>query len=473
MWEPIFVMARGNAFTYAALAGACALAAGLGAAAGIPKVQVVAIAVAVLIVALGVFVEAPEISLLAFVVVRPAVDAFVFTSVGGLTLGQVWGVSLLGATVVYLATRRGVRYPAPLVAFLLTYAAMTFVRPQLSVALDSALKLATWLLLAVAIERVARSRRGQDAILTAIWAAAFSLLGVIAIAVAQGRYGSAYYTYGSTTAYSRPHALAQLAVLIMPFVLAQIIAGRRARPSVVVAGLLGLGILLSLVRTGYLAVAMILAAYAFVGLRTKALRVRLSLVAMSVAIRFALYFFWSTLVKRLADLPVIGGLLGTPPTAQTGSGRVKFWKDLLTAGTDSLQHVLIGRGAGASAVLNQQLFGSTIGSHNDFIEFFITGGLLLLGVYVAFLIWMLSTIVRLYLDSRQSQVVRLCSILLIGAFFGYVAMATTDGITLAAGSVVMAVIVGMARGMIHTPGTTALDALREADVAMDVRQATG
>ena len=467
------MMARPNALTYATLAGACALAAVLGALlAGTSKIQVVAMGIAVLIVAVGVFVEAPEVSLLAFLVVRPAVDAFVFTSVGGLTLGQVWGVCLIGATVVHLATRRNVHYPAPLVAFMIAYAGLTFVRPQLSVALDSALKLASWLLLAVAIERIARSRKGQHAILTAVWASAFCLLVVIGIAVAQGKYGSAYYTYGATNSYLRPHALAQLAVLIMPFVLAQIIAGHRTRLSIIVAGLLGLGILMSLVRTGYLAVAMILAAYAFAGLRTAALRVRLSLVAMSVAMGFALYFFWNTLVKRLADLPLIGSLLGTPPTAQTGSGRVTFWTGLLKAGTDSLQHVLIGRGAGASAVLNQQLFGP-IGSHNDFIEFFITGGIILLGAYLAFMIWILATMVRLYRDPRQSQTVHLCSVLLIGAFFGYVAMATTDGITLAAGSVVMAAIVGMAQGMLHTPGGTALDAPAEADVALNVGQATG
>jgi O-antigen ligase len=295
---------------------------------------------------------------------------------------------------------------------------------------------------------------------------------MIGIAVAQGKFGSAYYTYSATSQYLRPHALAQLAVLIMPFVLAQIIAGHRTRLSIIVAGLLGLGILLSLVRTGYLAVAMILAAYAFAGLRTTALRVRLSLVAMSVAVGFALYFFWGTLVKRLADLPLIGSLLGTPPTAQTGSGRVTFWAGLLKAGTDNLQHILIGRGAGASAVLNEQLFGP-IGSHNDFIEFFITGGIILLGVYLAFMIWILATMVRLYRDSRQSQTVHLCSVLLIGAFFGYVAMATTDGITLAAGSVVMAAIVGMTQGMLYTPGHTALDAALEPSPPVAEEAATG
>jgi hypothetical protein len=466
------VMARPNAYTYAVLAGACALAAVLGALAGIPKVQIAAVGVAVLIVALGVFVEVPEVSLLAFLAVRPAVDYFVFTSVGGLTLGQVWGVCLIGATVVYVATRRDIHYPAPLVAFLITYAGLTFVRPQLSVALDSALKLASWLLLAVAIERIARSRKGQHAIFTAVWASAFCLLAMIGIAVAQGKFGSAYYTYSATSQYLRPHALAQLAVLIMPFVLAQIIAGHRTRLSIIVAGLLGLGILMSLVRTGYLAVAMILAAYAFAGLRTTALRVRLSLVAMSIAVGFALYFFWGTLVKRLADLPLIGGLLGTPPTAQTGSGRVTFWAGLLKAGTDNVQHVLIGRGAGASAVLNEQLFGP-IGSHNDFIEFFITGGIILLGVYLAFMIWILVTMVRLYRDSRQSQTVHLCSVLLIGSFFGYVAMATTDGITLAAGSVVMGAIVGLTQGMLHTPGATALDAAPVASAAVAPEAATG
>ena len=286
-------MTRANVFTYATLAGACAIAAVLGVIAGIQQAQVVAVALAVLIVLVGVFIDAPQLTLLAFLVVRPPVDAFVYTSIAGLTLGQVWGVCLLAATVVYLATQRDVRFPAPLVAFLIAYVGLTFVRPQLSVALDSALKLASWLLLAVVVEHIARSRRGQDAILAAIRASTVCLLVVIAILVAEGRYGSAYYANSATSEYLRPHALAQLAVLVMPFVLAQIIVGHRTRLSIVVSGLLGVGILLSLVRTAYLAVTMILAAYVFVGLRIKALRVRLSLAAMSVGIGFALYFFWA------------------------------------------------------------------------------------------------------------------------------------------------------------------------------------
>jgi hypothetical protein len=467
-------VARANIFKYVLFAAVACFSGTLGVAAGLPRLQILAIAAAAIIVVLGVFSEAPELLLLAFLVVRPAVDGFVFTSIAGFTLGQVWGVCLVAATVVYLGTRPDVHFPAPLTAFLVAYVALTFTRPQLSVAADSALKLASWLLLAVAIERIARSRRGQNAILTAIWASACCLLGVIAVVAAQGKYGSAYYKLSDTTAtYLRPHTLAQLAVLILPFVLMHVIIGRRIRLSIIVAGFLGLGVLLSLVRTAYLAVAMILAAYVFVGLRTKALRVRLSLVAISIAVGFTLYFFWGTIARRLTDLPLIGSFFGTSTSGTTASGRLTFWRDLLTAGSDNLQHTLLGRGAGASAVLNQELFGIPIGSHNDFIEFFVTGGILLLGVYLAFLFWILSTMIRLYRDSRQSTAVHLCSILLIGAFFGYIAIAATDGITLAAGSVVMAVIVGITQGMLQTPGDTAMDPMVEARSAVSARPSTG
>jgi hypothetical protein len=459
----LFAMTRAKASTYVALAGACLIAVIIGVAAGFQQAEMIAVALALLVVLVGFFLEAPEVSLLAFVVVRPAVDAFVFTSIAGFTLGQVWGIGLLAATIVYLATHRDVRFPAPLVAFLLAYVALTLVRPQLSVALDSALKLASWLLLAVALERIARSRRGQDAILTALWASALCLLGVIAFVIAEGRYGAAYYAYTDTTGNtaSRPHALASLAVLIMPFVLAQIIAGRRTRLSLVVAGLLGLGIVLSFVRSAYLALAMVLAAFVYAGLHSKALRVRLSLVGMAAAMGFAVYFLWGAIVGRLADLPVIGSLLGAPPSASTGSGRAAFWMGLLRTGADSAKHILIGRGAGASAVINDAQFGIPIGSHNDFLEFFVTGGVILLGMYLAFLIWILAKMIRLYMDSRQSPTVHLCSVLLIGSFCGYVILAITNGITLAAGSVVMATIVGMTQGMLQTPGDTAFDLLED------------
>jgi hypothetical protein len=192
-------------------------------------------------------------------------------------------------------------------------------------------------------------------------------------------------------------------------------------------------------------------------MRAQAARAQLSALAILAALAVAAFRFRDALLARFADLPLVSSLTGHPLWQGGGSGRGVFWRDLWTAGTDSLPHILIGRGAGASVQLLTRLYGAAIWSHNDFLEFFVTGGVVLLGTYVIFLAWVLRSIVRLYRDSRQSRVVHSFSILLVGAFAGYVILSFTNGMAVFAGSVAMAVLIGLTRGMGETPGDTALD----------------
>lgn len=445
-------------FTYRTVLTAVVVAVLLGVAASRPGLQSVAVAAAVFLALVGIILEAPEYSIVALMVARPVVDAYVYTSVGGLTLGQVWGIGLLGTVAVYFIARRRVGLPAPPAALLLAYLGLTMVRPDLSVAVDSSLKLASWVLLAVAVERMCATRHGQNAILTTMWISAICLLLVTMLVIAQGRYGAAYYGPSpASVGYSRPHALASLAALILPFVLMYIVAGRRISSSALLAGLLAVGIIASFVRTAYLALIAVLCAYVIAAIRMKAARARVSILVIGAMLVFAAIWFQDTILTRLSELPFIQSLVGGQPVYGGGSGRVEFERVLLTAGTDSVSHIVAGRGAGASVELLGRAIGNAIWSHNDFLEFFITGGILLLFAYLAFLAWVFLSFVRLYRDTRQSPDVHACSMVLMGGFAGYVVLSAANGIALTAWAAVMAVLIGLARGMLETPGDTALD----------------
>lgn len=460
-------MAEARISRFVALLSALALAAALGAAAGRPALRDIAIAGAVAVVLIELTLEAPVWALLAFLVIRPVIDAYVYTSVAGLTLGQVWGIGLLGAIAIYFASRPRATFPASPAALLIVYMGMTLVRPSTSVAVDSALKLASWLLLAVAMEHVASERRGQQAIVNAMWASAWCLVVVIALAVVEGRYGAAYYGITTTAAgYARPHALASVAVLVIPFALMSIIAGRWVRLSVVAASLLTLGVVASLVRTAYIALIVVMVAYLIAALRLRAARARVSVLVIVGALVVAGARYQDEIIARLSDLPLMHRLVGGAPlVAGGGSGRVKFEGYLLQRGTDSLSHVLFGRGAGASVQLLSRYYGDAIWSHNDFLEFFISGGVILLFAYLALLVWLFASFTRLYRDSRQSSEAHACAIVLLGAFFGFIVLSAANGIALTAWATGMAVLVGLARGMMKTPGDTILDPPAKADQA--------
>lgn len=437
-------------------------AACLGVAVAIPQARNTAIAAAAAcIIVATVFVEAPEMTLLGFVVVRPIIDAFVYTSVGGLTLGEVWGIGLVAATLAYLLAQRQVRMPLPPIALIVAYASLTLVRPVFSDALSNGLKLASWLLLAVAISRIAATRRGQQAILTAMFASVVIYVAVIVVVVAQGRYGAAYYGFSeSGGGYYTPHALSTLAVLLLPFVLARIIAGRRVALSLLLGGLLCLSIIYSFVRSAYLAVLAVLGAYALAAVRTSSLRVRLSAMAIFAAGAVVAVILRDAIVSRLVDLPFLGSLLGqtnAAPVLGGGSGRVALWRGLWASGTDSVGHIFLGRGAGASYGLATQTVGESIWSHNDFLEFFISGGLVLLVCYIAVLVWVLRSFVQLYRDSRQSPIVHMYSMVGLGVFLAYIFLSAANGIAMMTGSIILGVLVGLVQGMSGTPGDTALD----------------
>src|SRR5665647_2744573 len=130
-------MGRTETRTRVAVGASLIFAACLGVAVAIPQARNAAVAAAVCVIVATVFVEAPEMTLLGFVVVRPVVDAFVYTSVGGLSLGEVWGIGLVAVTLAYLVAQEQVRMPLAPIALILAYASLTFVRPVPSASLST------------------------------------------------------------------------------------------------------------------------------------------------------------------------------------------------------------------------------------------------------------------------------------------------------------------------------------------------
>jgi O-antigen ligase len=152
---------------------------------------------------------------------------------------------------------------------------------------------------------------------------------------------------------------------------------------------------------------------------------------------------------------------------------VRFWQLLLAKGTDSVSHFLFGRGAGATFQIGAEDLGASLWAHNDFVELFITGGVILAGAYVILLGWIFATIVQLRRDPGQSRKVRSFCSLAFGALAGYVLISSTDGVIMAAGGVVMAAFVGLIGGMRQTPGSTFLDHSDTATAASYDDVATG
>ena len=123
----------------------------------------------------------------------------------------------------------------------------------------------------------------------------------------------------------------------------------------------------------------------------------------------------------------------------------------------SIQTILVGAGAGASNELVDDVTGSWLYSHNDFLEFFATGGLSLLAVYVAFLVWAGASARRLHRDPLQSNRARPIGAIAFAAVAAFVVMSFLNGIVFYAACLAFALLLGLVRGMAATPGRTCFD----------------
>jgi hypothetical protein len=359
---------------------------------------------------------------------------------------------------IALLSRGGPRVPLTLTLLIVAYTLFAL-RGDLALALDYAPKLAAWLLLIVAVEWIARTRRGQEASFRAGYAVALGSAIVIGIAIARNKYGATYYvstadldTFAQGSEQG-PHGFAFLALFSISFPLVALLQRRWYALSLALVGILAIEITLSYVRTALMALAFIAVAYFFIAVRRRSP----SAFALAGAAAGAAYFVQDQLASRLADLQ----LLSSGDSSTAGSGRIAIWTSVWDGTMDSGKAVLFGAGAGASNELVEPALGLFVYAHNDFLEFFATGGLPLVAVYVAFIVWAAASARQLHRDPLQTNRARAVGAIALGAVAAFVTVSFLNSIVFYAASIEFALLLGLVRGMIGTPGRTCFDPGRE------------
>ncbi|MEA2322532.1 MAG: O-Antigen ligase [Solirubrobacteraceae bacterium] len=405
-------------------------------------------------------VTRPTVGLLVYVAARPAMEPWVQLDLGGGSLGELWGAGLLVSVLAYLAlTRAPSRRTAPSYAvpfsFLGVYLALTLWRANADFAVTSAIKVASWIMLALAAERIARTAAGQRLILRAGYVMGVLTIGVIAVAIARNQYGAAYYIEDSFTGVGQTlHGYVGLAVLVLPILLVALLTGRRVLvTSALVAGIC-IGVVMSYVRTGYVALAVVMLGYVALGMKRRRPYILVAAVAGVVAIVATAALLGDTASARLNDLANLTSGAGTAQDA--GAGRVGFWTAITQTTVDSTPLLLIGGGALASEDITTRVLGNTAWAHNDFLEMLATGGIGLLLCYVALLVWLYRSFWRLAGDRRQSQAGRDVGVIGLLACGAFTVVAMFNGVVTTPVTA-FALLLGLARGMSTTPGRSFLD----------------
>jgi O-antigen ligase len=278
--------------------------------------------------------------------------------------------------------------------------------------------------------------------------------------IGANRYGAAYYnlTFSADTLGQAPFAFAAFAVLVTPLVLAGMLGPGARKGGLWIVGALAIGIVLSYVRTTLIAFAIVVFVGAVIALRRRQHHaLRRSAFAM-VAVGCVLgYFALDRLAQRFSNLLLITQS-GSARLA-AGSGRLGIWTAVWDGATHSVQSVLVGSGSGASFGYVSEGYGGRFWAHNDFLEFFASGGLIGIGLYFALLVWIIRSVIALRRTAGTNQDVRDFAALAAATVCAYVAISIMSGVVFSLqSSLVMAVLVGLVRAMTRTPGATFLEA---------------
>jgi len=433
---------------------------GIGALVGYGPTTVLGLGIPiVLLLGVGVF-SAPELSVIVYAMLRPFADAAVHVQVGGVSLGTVWGAGFMVVLACYWflvgfrRPLRGYSWFVPVV-FVIAYAVLAFGRGDFSYTLSTWVKIASFVLFALTCEQIAGTRKGQVLIQRAGVVLAILTVAVMGLALASNQYGPAYYAGQAESVTQGPHALASMGVLASAFVWIGAMFGRRRGRYLLLAAVLAIGICLSLVRTTFLAFAILALWFLFWGFKNRsrgALAIATTAFAAAVA---AVWAFQDTLSSRISDLAFL--VSGGGQELQAGSGRIGIWATVLQSATATSGALLFGQGSGASLAATSAMFGAALWSHNDFIEFLITGGVGLLLIYLMVIAWLFVSTAKLAMSPQQSPQARAVGRLMVVMVVAFVVMAFFNGIIFFQSSMAMAMVVGLARGMAETPGATYLD----------------
>ena len=407
------------------------------------------------------FIWRPAVALLLYIALRPLVDAFVFQDFHGFTLGELWGFGMVVSACVYLVLESAdkqhpLRLPAIPISFLLVFLVLTITRPGLMTAVSGWTKVASWVLVMLVAERISRDRRGQ---LLCWWAGlgmGATLVASVAVMIKQNRFGAAFYGDPLRDVSGQlPHPLAIGAVLLLPFALTgALLAGRRALSLAIAAGLMG-AVILSYVRTALIGGVVILISLLAVTVKSRG-KARAAGAAIAVCVILAGYLVRDRILARFADLTLLSSSGATQGGA--GSGRLTIWRTAVQGAFDGVQHALIGRGAGGSEQVMEKALGIFVGAQNDVFDFLLDGGLVLAISFIVLLLWMGWNPVHTLRDPAQSSNVKSFAILTLGAVVAFFVMSMLNGIATYQPSVAIGLLIGLARGVMATPGDTFLDA---------------
>jgi O-antigen ligase len=343
--------------------------------------------------------------------------------------------------------------------FVALYGLLTLWRPDSAFAMTSILKLGSWILLALAVERIARTAAGQRMALRAGIAMAILTVFAMGVAIAQNQYGNAYYverTFNDSG--QTPHGYASLGALVLPFVLVGLLRGRHVLRLLGVIAALCIGVVLSYVRTGYLAFAVLLLGFTVLGVKRRHSYILVGAMAATAVIVVTVAVLGNAVTGRLSDLSNLGS---SSTAGNAGAGRVGFETAILGTTFNSGRLLLFGGGALTTERITSAVVGNEVWAHNDFLEMLATGGVLLLLGYLALLMWLYASFRRLARDGRQGRAARdvgVIGMLTVGAFA--VVSAFNGEVTTPAAE--FALLLGLARGMTATPGATFLDRPRPA-----------
>ena len=412
------------------------------------------------LVYVALFIWQPEVAILAYIALRPLVDAFVKQGVGGYSLGVLWGFGLIVSAFVFFVVQARdredpLKLPAVPLAFLLLLAVLTLVRPGLGAAVAGWTRVATWIIVLMVCERISRDRRGQQRCFNAAAAMVLALLLAVGVMVAQGRFGAQYYLSEVRQVSGQlPHPLAVGAVLLLPFALTALLFVRPRWVALVGALALCGAIVVSYVRTAYLGAAVVLVAFVVAAIWGRGGARVAALVVVAVAAAMV-WIVRASITYRLTDLTALSS--SGAARGGAGNGRVEIWTTALHKAFDTLPHALLGRGADAPAKVMMSTLTLNVGAQNDFLDFVLIGGLVLGLGYLVLLAWMTLSPVALLRDPSQSPPAKAYAALTLGAMVAFVVMAMINGIATYQPVIAAGILVGLVRGMARTPGGTFLD----------------
>jgi hypothetical protein len=456
------VLARQAIGRTAVLALSVGIGLALGASLSQPAAQKLVMGAVLAMLAVVGYTRAPEVAILSLVVLRPVVDAYVYISVGGFSLGVLWAGLMTAFCALYLAThaadlrRISQRLAAPIL-FLALLVALTLTRPGWTSASIVASKVGAWLILSVTIAAIASRRQGRAAVLRYMGYAGVATAATMLILVFQNRFGAAFYGFASASGENvGPHALASLGVAVLPFVLWGILAQRTAAVPIITTVALSLGIVLSYVRSAYLGFAVIMLVFAIVALTGARLRTKVSAVGFLAFVATLGYYAQDAIVPRLMDL------VGRGPQsvlASAGSGRTLIWSTVMHESLATPLRAILGDGAGASTryIVDSGL--PPLWAHSDPLEVLASGGVVLLCGYLALLWWMARPAISVARMRTADGPTRGFGLLAIAAMVAYLMMALTNGMVFYQSSAYMGVLVGVCYGFL-AEGGTALPASR-------------